>query len=118
MAFQMSRVGFFVTSSRASKIILRADPEQNGLEKRDKVAKEIKLPKTGYFSLADPTSEVYSKSTEPFDPRKKGGRYKNEFIWNTNWQVSAVCDALLKHTMCIMMVHGCSKQLHSIKSCR
>ena len=29
-------------------------------------------------------------STEPFDPRKKGGRYKNEFIWNTNWQVGVL----------------------------
>lgn len=32
-------------------------------------------------------AQVYSKSTEPFDPSKKGGRYKSEFIWNTNWQV-------------------------------
>jgi len=41
----------------------------------------------GYFAMADPNQEIYSKATEPFDPRKKGGRYKNEFIWNTNWQV-------------------------------
>ncbi|GAX83105.1 hypothetical protein CEUSTIGMA_g10531.t1 [Chlamydomonas eustigma] len=85
MAFLSSQI-FYVTTNRASRIIPHADPDQNISEKRDKVAKEIKLPKTGYFSLADPTAEVYSKSTEPFDPRKKGGRYKNEFIWNTNWQ--------------------------------
>jgi hypothetical protein len=29
---------------------------------------------------------VYSKAGEKFDPQKKGGRYKPEFIWNTNWQ--------------------------------
>jgi hypothetical protein len=29
---------------------------------------------------------VYSKAGEVFDPTKKGGRWKPEFIWNTNWQ--------------------------------
>jgi ATP synthase protein I len=44
------------------------------------------LPNKGYFSLADPNAEVYSKAGEKFDPTKKPGRYKPEFIWNTNWQ--------------------------------
>jgi hypothetical protein len=29
---------------------------------------------------------VYSKAGERFDPQKKGGRFKPEFIWQTNWQ--------------------------------
>jgi hypothetical protein len=29
---------------------------------------------------------VYSKAGEVFDPTKKGGRWKPEFIWQTNWQ--------------------------------
>ena len=29
---------------------------------------------------------MYSKAGEVFDPTKKGGRWKPEFIWNTNWQ--------------------------------
>ncbi|KAF8065922.1 CGL160 [Scenedesmus sp. PABB004] len=47
---------------------------------------DIDLPKTGYLSLADPNAEVYSKAGERFDPAKKGGRWKPEFIWQTNWQ--------------------------------
>jgi ATP synthase protein I len=30
--------------------------------------------------------QVYSKAGERFDPQKKGGRFKPEFIWQTNWQ--------------------------------
>ena len=30
--------------------------------------------------------QVYSKAGDKFDPQKKGGRWKPEFIWNTNWQ--------------------------------
>lgn len=29
---------------------------------------------------------MYSKAGEQFDPTKKGGRFKPEFIWQTNWQ--------------------------------
>eukprot|EP00798_Chlamydomonas_sp_ICE-L_P026791 gene26791-4381_t len=59
---------------------------------------DARLPKTGYFSIADPNAEVfskagekfdprvYSKAGEKFDPRVRGGRYKSDFIWNTNWQ--------------------------------
>ncbi|KAG1663822.1 hypothetical protein FOA52_013387 [Chlamydomonas sp. UWO 241] len=57
--------------------------------------RDITLPKTGYFSIADTEQEVYSKATERFDPAKKGGRYKNEFIWNTNWQEALERDAQL-----------------------
>lgn len=32
------------------------------------------------------TTQVYSKAGERFDPTKKGGRFKPEFIWQTNWQ--------------------------------
>jgi DNA invertase Pin-like site-specific DNA recombinase len=32
------------------------------------------------------TLQVYSKAGERFDPQKKGGRFKPEFIWQTNWQ--------------------------------
>ncbi|KXZ55025.1 hypothetical protein GPECTOR_3g187 [Gonium pectorale] len=46
------------------------------------------LPKRGYFSIADTKAEVYSKAGEKFDPAKKGGRYKPEFIWNTDWQAA------------------------------
>ncbi|GBF98334.1 hypothetical protein Rsub_11228 [Raphidocelis subcapitata] len=46
----------------------------------------LPLPKRGYFSIADPNAEVYSKAGEQFDPEKKPGRWKPEFIWNTNWQ--------------------------------
>lgn len=45
-----------------------------------------KLPARGYFAIADPNAEVYSKAGEKFDPTKKPGRYKSSFIWNTNWQ--------------------------------
>lgn len=31
-------------------------------------------------------AQVYSKAGEVFDPTKKGGRFKPEFIWQTNWQ--------------------------------
>lgn len=31
-------------------------------------------------------AQVYSKAGERFDPTKKGGRFKPEFIWQTNWQ--------------------------------
>eukprot|EP00775_Hariotina_reticulata_P001064 gene1064-1399_t len=44
------------------------------------------FPKSGLFSIADPNAEVYSKAGERFDPTKKGGRFKPEFIWQTNWQ--------------------------------
>eukprot|EP00879_Flechtneria_rotunda_P012121 GHRR01012658.1.p1 GENE.GHRR01012658.1~~GHRR01012658.1.p1 ORF type:complete len:362 (+),score=154.95 GHRR01012658.1:620-1705(+) len=30
--------------------------------------------------------QVYSKAGERFDPTKRGGRFKPEFIWQTNWQ--------------------------------
>eukprot|EP00955_Chlamydomonas_euryale_P028627 301701-Chlamydomonas_euryale.AAC.1 len=30
--------------------------------------------------------QIYSKATQRFDPKNKGGRYQSEFIWNTNWQ--------------------------------
>jgi hypothetical protein len=33
-----------------------------------------------------PPPQVYSKAGEVFDPTKKGGRWKPEFIWQTNWQ--------------------------------
>ncbi|GIL73195.1 hypothetical protein Vretimale_4637 [Volvox reticuliferus] len=49
---------------------------------------ELRLPKRGYFSLADTNAEVYSRAGEKFDPAKKGGRYKSEFIWNTDWQTA------------------------------
>ncbi|KAG2430748.1 hypothetical protein HYH02_013587 [Chlamydomonas schloesseri] len=48
----------------------------------------LKLPKIGYFSIADTKAEVYSRAGEKFDPAKKGGRYKPEFIWNTDWQTA------------------------------
>ncbi len=60
-------------------------PAQARAPSPDAVAKS-KLPKTGYFSLADPTAEVYSRAGEAFDPTKRGGRFKPEFIWNTDWQ--------------------------------
>ncbi|GLC43548.1 hypothetical protein PLESTB_001569200 [Pleodorina starrii] len=48
----------------------------------------LRLPKRGYFSIADTKAEVYSRAGEKFDPAKKGGRYKPEFIWNTDWQAA------------------------------
>ncbi|KAI8472810.1 MAG: hypothetical protein J3K34DRAFT_200224 [Monoraphidium minutum] len=44
------------------------------------------MPKRGFFSIADPNAEVYSKAGDAFDPAKKPDRYKPEFIWNTNWR--------------------------------
>ena len=97
---QLSHVGFTgalapLRPARRNSIIANASaegpqqgpPKPQSVSPASKSAKEIKLPKSGYFSLADPNAEIYSKATEPFDPRKKGGRWKNEFIWNTNWQV-------------------------------
>ncbi|MEW5297050.1 MAG: hypothetical protein WDW38_007187 [Sanguina aurantia] len=52
---------------------------------RRSVADELKLPRSGYFSIADTNAEVYSKAGQVFDPRAKGDRYKSSFIWNTNW---------------------------------
>lgn len=52
---------------------------------RRSVADELKLPRSGYFSIADTKAEVYSKAGTVFDPRDKGDRYKSSFIWNTNW---------------------------------
>lgn len=52
---------------------------------RRSVADELKLPRSGYFSIADTKAEVYSKAGQVFDPRSTGGRYKSSFIWNTNW---------------------------------
>ncbi|EFJ50401.1 hypothetical protein VOLCADRAFT_88973 [Volvox carteri f. nagariensis] len=48
----------------------------------------LRLPKRGYFSIADTNAEVYSRAGDKFDPAKKGGRYKPEFIWNTDWQTA------------------------------
>ncbi|GFR48266.1 hypothetical protein Agub_g10131 [Astrephomene gubernaculifera] len=48
----------------------------------------LSLPKRGYFSIADTKAEVYSRAGEKFDPAKKGGRYKPEFIWNTDWSTA------------------------------
>ncbi|KAG2493998.1 hypothetical protein HYH03_007925 [Edaphochlamys debaryana] len=49
----------------------------------------LKLPKLGYFALADTKAEVYSRAgSEKFDPAKRGGRYQPEFIWNTDWQTA------------------------------
>ena len=30
--------------------------------------------------------QIYGKATERFDPTKRGGRYKSDFIWNEKWQ--------------------------------
>ncbi|KAF6259329.1 hypothetical protein COO60DRAFT_1014852 [Scenedesmus sp. NREL 46B-D3] len=51
-----------------------------------RASQDREFPKTGLFSIADPNAEVYSKAGERFDPQKKGGRWKPEFIWQTNWQ--------------------------------
>ena len=49
---------------------------------------KARLPKTGYFSLADTKAEVYSRAGSTFDPLKRGDRWKSDFIWNEKWQVS------------------------------
>jgi hypothetical protein len=41
---------------------------------------------TPTLSSCYPLIQVYGKAGEVFDPTQKGGRYKPEFIWNTNWQ--------------------------------
>jgi len=47
---------------------------------------KARLPKTGYFALADPKAEVYSRAGSSFDPLKRGDRWKSDFIWNEDWQ--------------------------------
>ena len=58
--------------------------------------KKLRLPKTGYLALANPKETVYTKGTEPFDPTKRGGRWKSDFIWNTNWQQQLEMEESLK----------------------
>lgn len=83
-------------------------------DKKKASTKEIVLPKSAYFRLEDTSNEVriiregglaapprllfsscfiltiawqiYGKAKERFDPTKRGGRYKSDFIWNENWQ--------------------------------
>jgi len=45
------------------------------------------LPQSGYFAPADPNAAVIPfRPRGSGDPLKKGGRYDEEFIWNTKWQ--------------------------------
>ena len=60
----------------------------SGASSTGKPPVDLKLPKLGYFALADTNAEVYSKAGEKFDPTQRGGRYKPEFIWNTDWQAA------------------------------
>lgn len=77
---------------RSVTLVVRAasEPTSSQDEEAQKEAAQAMqdraFPKTGLFSIADPNAEVYSKAGEAFDPQKKGGRWKPEFIWNTNWQ--------------------------------
>lgn len=61
-------------------------PGGGGRRPRPPPKEELKLPTRGLFAIADTNAEVYSKAGEKFDPAKKGGRYKPEFIWNVKWQ--------------------------------
>ena len=45
------------------------------------------LSQSGYFAPADPSAPVVPfRPRGSGDPLKKGGRYEEEFLWNTNWQ--------------------------------
>uniref|UniRef100_A0A7S0RYR5 CGL160/ATPI domain-containing protein n=1 Tax=Chlamydomonas leiostraca TaxID=1034604 RepID=A0A7S0RYR5_9CHLO len=70
----------------ASEAGKEAQTEEQKNEPKTNPPPAVALPKTGYFALADTNKEVYSKAGEKFDPTKRGGRYKPEFIWNQDWQ--------------------------------
>ncbi|KAK9786381.1 hypothetical protein WJX73_001780 [Symbiochloris irregularis] len=45
--------------------------------------------KNSFFSDADPNAPIRSsiaRFRDGSDPAKRGGRFKSDFIWNTNWQ--------------------------------
>ncbi|GLI60435.1 hypothetical protein VaNZ11_002588 [Volvox africanus] len=95
-SLQVHRLAFHVAAPRVILRICRAadDVVASGndsdfeVSTRVAVNGELRLPKRGFFSLADTNAEVYSRAGEKFDPAKKGGRYKPEFIWNTDWQTA------------------------------
>ncbi|CAG9464911.1 unnamed protein product [Pedinophyceae sp. YPF-701] len=48
---------------------------------------KLKRPDNGYFAPVDPNLPVYTpKPRGSADPLKKGGRWDEEFIWNTKWE--------------------------------
>ncbi|GIL55622.1 hypothetical protein Vafri_11155 [Volvox africanus] len=98
-SLQAHRCAFHVAAPRVILQICRAADDRaevvesgndsnSEVSTRGAVNGELRLPKRGYFSLADTNAEVYSRAGEKFDPAKKGGRYKPEFIWNTDWQTA------------------------------
>eukprot|EP00873_Tetraselmis_striata_P024417 jgi/Tetstr1/444681/TSEL_032529.t1 len=50
-------------------------------------APPVPLPEYGYFAQADTKAPVYAPlaGRESGDVTKRGGRWSNDFIWNTNW---------------------------------
>lgn len=46
-----------------------------------------RLPTTGYFAEVDHKAELPPPKRVPtrFDPKRKGGRYESDFIWNQDW---------------------------------
>lgn len=86
-----SKAGFTASAiqPRWSVICRVEDSQSKGKQKsQQKGQQKGQLPLKGYFSIADTSQEVYFKPGERFDPKKKPGRYKPEFIWNTNWQTA------------------------------
>ncbi|KAL6765477.1 ATP synthase I-like protein [Haematococcus lacustris] len=74
----------------ASKLCAQTTNSDNNVPAEPSVdisaPRDVALPRTGYFAIADTKQEVYGKAGEKFDPTKRGGRYQPEFIWNTEWQ--------------------------------
>jgi hypothetical protein len=63
-----------------------SDEAAKSVKTRKSVDVTRRLPGKGYFAIADTNAEVYSKAGEKFDPTARPGRYKSDFIWNSNWQ--------------------------------
>lgn len=61
--------------------------EQKGTSMRRVSFPVLECLQSGYFSQADPKAPVVAyRPRGSGDPLEKGGRYSEEFIWNTKWQ--------------------------------